>query len=61
MMLELFADERVCRRVFDVHGEAVKFVSDRLVADLLKSRLQVILPLLGIRDVQSAAVDLDAF
>jgi hypothetical protein len=37
----------------------VKFVSDRLVADLLKSRLQVILPLLGIRDVQSAAVDLE--
>ena len=36
LILELFADERVRRRAFDVHGEAVKFVSDRLVADLLK-------------------------
>ena len=36
LILELFADERVRRRAFDVRGEAVKFVSDRLVADLLK-------------------------
>ena len=59
LMLEFFADQGVGRGAFDIDGEAVEFVADRLVSDLLEQRLQVFLPLLRVRDVQGPPVDFE--